>query len=371
MNKVSRDNSLIIKIITFSILTFGLIMVYDASNIWANYKFNDSFYYLKRQLIFATVGAFIFYIASRISIYRIRKYTKLILIVSLILLDLDLIPGIGQVRNGSRSWFGIGAFGFQPSELFKIALIIYAADFLERHYDKSTKLKEIMPLLVVAILGFGLVMFEPDFGTGLVTLAGLAMLLFVTKLRSRYYVIIGGLAVGFFIFLIVSAPYRFDRIVSFLNPYEDPLGTGFQIIQSLYAIGPGGLSGFGFLNSMQQHYYLPEPQTDFIFAIVVSNFGFLGAVLILITYGYLFFCSYKLAINMDDLYSSLLKIGLTNSIVIQTLINLCVVVGLLPVTGITLPLLSYGGSSLVITLFSLGIISNIKEEKDAFFNISK
>ena len=238
MNKVSRDNSLIIKIITFS------IMVYDASNIWANYKFNDSFYYLKRQLIFATVGAFIFYIASRISIYRIRKYTKLILIVSLILLVLVLIPGIGQVRNGSRSWFGIGAFGFQPSELFKIALIIYAADFLERHYDKSTKLKEIMPLLVIAILGFGLVMFEPDFGTGLVTLAGLAMLLFVTKLRSRYYVIIGGLAVGFFIFLIVSAPYRFDRIVSFLNPYEDPLGTGFQIIQSLYAIGPGGLSGF-------------------------------------------------------------------------------------------------------------------------------
>ena len=135
MNKVSRDNSLIIKIITFSILTFGLIMVYDASNIWANYKFNDSFYYLKRQLIFATVGAFIFYITSRISIYRIRKYTKLILIVSLILLVLVLIPGIGQVRNGSRSWFGIGAFGFQPSELFKIALIIYAADFLERHYD--------------------------------------------------------------------------------------------------------------------------------------------------------------------------------------------------------------------------------------------
>lgn len=371
MNRRARSLALNVVVLTIVILTFGLFMVYDASSVWAQYKYADQYYFIKRQLVFAFIGLIIFFIASKLSLRRLRRLTKPLLIVSFVLLVLVLIPGIGQVRNGSRSWFGLGAFGFQPSELFKIALTLYAADFLSVHYDKSARLKTVLPLLILAIVGFVLVMLEPDFGTGLVTLAGIAMLLFVSKLRARYYIGMGSLALGFFVFLIVSAPYRFDRITSFIDPYSDPLGTGFQIIQSLYAIGPGGLTGFGYLNSLQQHYYLPEPQTDFIFAIVVSDFGLIGAVIVLLLYGYLFYSSYRLAAEVEDPYVSFLKIGLTNVIVIQSLINLGVVVGLLPVTGITLPLLSYGGSSLVITLFSLGLVANVKEEEHALFALPK
>lgn len=371
MYKQVKDLRNVLVVVIFTILIFGLLMVYDASNVWSLYKYNDAFYYIKRQSIFALVGIVIFFLLGKIKLRLLSKYSGAILIVSIVLLVLVLIPGLGQVRNGSRSWFGIGALGFQPSELFKVALIIFGADFLSKRYEKTTKFISVLPFLLISILGFVLIMLEPDFGTGLVILAGVAMLLFVSKLRARYYVMIGALAIGFFVFLIVSEPYRFDRITSFIDPYSDPLGTGFQMIQSLFAIGPGGLTGFGYLNSLQQHYYLPEPQTDFIFAIVVSNFGLVGSVIVLVLYGYLFNMSYKLASTSEDSFIAYLKIGLTNSIVIQSLINLGVVVGLLPVTGITLPLFSYGGSSLVITLASLGLVVNIKEEKDEVLALSK
>jgi len=358
MNYKTRRISLYITSLVFILAFIGIFMVKDASSVWAGYLYNDEFYFFKRQVIFLVIGIVAFFIGYFLSPTFLYKNIKILLYISLILLGLVLIPGLGQVKNGSRSWFGIGSFGFQPSELFKIVFLIYAARFLSDNYEKSMKLKTFLPLFFYAILGFFLTMLEPDFGTALVTLMGLAMLIFISKLKIRYFVALGGICIVGFVVLIATEPYRFLRITAFLDPYQDPLGAGFQIIQSLYAIGPSGLTGLGYGGSLQKHFYLPEPQTDFIFAIIIEEFGILGGCLILLLYGALFFFCYRYALKSTSTFTCYLKLSLTNVIMMQTLINLCVVVGLLPVTGITLPLISYGGSSMLITLFAFGIIAS-------------
>lgn len=358
MNYKIKNLSYYIIAIVLALAIIGVFMVKDASSVWAKYLYDDEFYFFKRQIIFLVIGIVVFCIGYFVNATLLYRFSKLMLYISLALLGLVLIPGVGVVKNGSRSWFGIGSFGFQPSELFKIVFLIYASRFLAENYEKTMSLKTFLPLFFYAGLGFVLTMLEPDFGTALVTMMGLAMLIFISKLKVRYFVAMGGLCVVGFVVLIATEPYRFLRITAFLNPYDDPLGAGFQIIQSLYAIGPSGLTGLGFNGSLQKHFYLPEPQTDFIFAIIIEEFGIIGGFIILLLYGTLFYLCYKYALKSTSVFNCYLKLSLTNVIMMQTLINLCVVVGLLPVTGITLPLISYGGSSMLITLFAFGIIAS-------------
>lgn len=345
-----------ITITTILLVIFGIYMVYSASNVWAEAKFNDQFYYFKRQTLFAGIGFLGFIISSQIKTDFLKKYSLYMILITTSLLALVLIPGLGIVRNGSRSWFGIGSFAFQPSELFKIALVIYASKVLSEKYDQTKKIKGFLSIILFTLLGFILIMFQPDFGTAMVMLASIVLLMFTSRLPIKYYVLFGGLGITMMVLLIIIAPYRFDRITSFIDPWSDPLGTGFQIIQSLYAIGPGALLGNGLLNSYQKRFYLPEPQTDFIFAIVVEEFGLIGGLLLLFLFGYLFYKGFNFARTREDSFSSFLITGLLGLIFIQVIINLGVVVSLLPVTGITLPLISYGGSSLSVTLVSLGLI---------------
>ena len=278
----------------------------------------------------------------------------------MILLGLVLIPGLGIERNGSRSWFGIGPFAIQPSELFKIAIVIYAAKYISNNFKETKKLRGFWLLLIVMMIGFVLIMLQPDFGTAMVILLGLIIMMFVTRLPIKYFFILGGLGVTMIVGLILVAPYRFERIKSFIDPWSDPLGSGFQIIQSLYAIGPGALLGNGLLNSYQKHFYLPEPQTDFIYSIIVEEFGLVGGILVLILFAMLFVFGFKLAIKQEKEFNALLIVGLLGLIMVQVIINLGVVVSLIPVTGITLPLISYGGSSLSVCLCSLGLIASRK-----------
>ncbi len=353
-----NENKERLSIITTTVILvlFGIYMVYSASNVWAKAKFNDRFYYLKRQVLFAGIGMLGFIISSQIKTEILKKYATHIMLMTLILLGLVLIPGLGIVRNGSRSWFGIGSFAFQPSELFKISLVIYASKMLSEKYDQTKKIKGFVSIIIFTLLGFLLIMLQPDFGTAMVMLASIVLLMFTSRLPIKYYVLFGCLGVSMMVVLIVIAPYRFDRITSFIDPWHDPLGTGFQIIQSLYAIGPGALLGNGLLNSYQKRFYLPEPQTDFIFAIVVEELGLIGGIILLFAFGYLFYRGFTFAKTREDQFSSFLITGLLGLIFIQVIINLGVVVSLLPVTGITLPLISYGGSSLSVTLISLGLI---------------
>lgn len=348
--------ALIITILTAVLVVFGIFMVYSASSVWAEAKFGDAFYYMRRQALFALVGAIGFFVTSRISTSFLKKHAKHILIISFILLGLVLIPGVGIERNGSQSWFGIGSFAVQPSELFKIAIVVFAAKFIADNFNKTHKIKGFIPLLAIMILGFVLIMLQPDFGTGIVIMASIIVMMFVSKLPTKYFVFMGMSGVLMMVGLIIAAPYRFQRITAFIDPWSDPLGSGFQIIQSLYAIGPGALLGSGALNSYQKHFYLPEPQTDFIYAIIVEEFGLIGGLIILLAFATLFIFGFKLARRQNDPFNCFLIVGLLGLIMIQVVINLGVVVALFPVTGVTLPLISYGGSSLSVCMCSLGLI---------------
>lgn len=357
------NNKRLMLFLSMTCLIFiGLVMIYSSSYIWAEYKFDNGLKYVIQQSIFAIFGYFLIYIILKIDSNIFYNKAKVFLIISFILLILVLIPGIGVVRNGSRSWFGIGSFGIQPSEAMKLAIIIFSAKYLSK-LKKTEKIKSVIPIIIILGLSFLLIMLQPDFGTGFILVMSVVLLLFISGVDMKYFYILGIIGIVGAVILILIAPYRLDRITSFINPWEDPLGTGFQIIQSLYAIGPGGIFGFGFLNSRQKHFYLPEPQTDFIFSIICEEFGVFGALVVISLFVILIAMIIKLALAQDDLFKKYVIFGLGFQIIFQTLLNLSVVVGLIPVTGVTLPFISYGGSSLLVTMTSIGIILNLTKNK--------
>ena len=354
------DKILLIAVIIISL--FGALMIYSSSYVWAEYKFNDPYKYLKSQIIFLIVGYIIMIITSNFSYHKYKKLANIIFSICTIMLILVLIPGIGTIRNGSRSWFGIGGFGIQPSEFTKLGLIIFTSKYLANNRRELKNIKKgVLPILGIVFLIFALIMLEPDFGTGVVIVMTIIVLLFISGVKMNFFVKIGIIGLIGVVVLILIAPYRMERIVSFLNPWTDPLGSGFQIIQSLYAIGPGGLLGLGFGNSIQKHFYLPEPQTDFIFSIISEEFGFLGILIVASLFITIIYRGFKISINCEDLFGKYLAFGITFGLAFQTILNLMVVVGLIPVTGVTLPFLSYGGSSLLISLTSIGILLNINK----------
>ena len=361
-----------ILIITIILTIIGLYQVYSASKVWALYKENDAYYYLKRQALFMIIGYFALVVLSRINLDKLFKWNKRLLLISFILLVLVLIPGLSIVRNGSRSWFGIGSFAFQPSEFAKFSLIVFTSVYLANHYKQSDKfLKTTFIILLIGGILFGLIMLQPDLGTGLVIMATLLVMTFASRSKIKHYLFLGALAVIAFTFLIISEPYRLDRITAYLDPFSDPLGSGFQIIQSIYALSPGGLIGEGIDGSIQKHFYLPEPQTDFIYAIFCEEWGFIGGIFLLMLFAYFINLGLKIARSSNDLKKNYLALGIVSVISIQVIINLAVVVGLIPVTGITLPFISYGGSSLVVTLALTGLLINIsKGEKEDESNSS-
>jgi len=347
---------LLISVIIISL--FGLLMIYSSSCIWAEYKFNDPYKFLKTQGIFLIIGYLLMYLISKFNYYYYKKYSNLIIISCIILLILVLIPGIGTVRNGSRSWFGIGSLGIQPSEFTKLGLIIFAAKYFSNNKIKDIK-TSVLPILMVVILIFGLIMLQPDFGTGVIIVMTIVALMFVAGVNMSFFIKLGVLGLIGIIGLIIIAPYRLKRITSFLNPWSDPLGSGFQIIQSLYAIGPGGLLGMGLGNSIQKHFYLPEPQTDFIFSIISEELGIMGILIVATLFITIIYSGFKISLLQTDKFPKYVAFGITFSLAFQTLLNLMVVIGLIPVTGVTLPFLSYGGSSLLVSMASIGIILNI------------
>lgn len=360
---MSKKYDKLLLLAVIAIIIFGIIMIYSASSIWAEYKYQDPFKFVKAQSAFFLLGLLCIFIISKIDINILYKKANLILLICFILLVLVLIPGIGSIRNGSRSWFGIGSLGIQPSEFAKLGLIIYVAKYLanNRKIIKDVK-KGVLPILLVIGVFFILIMLEPDFGTAMVIVLTLVVMIFISGVKLSFFIKVGLLGLLGIVGLIIIAPYRMERIVSFLNPWVDPLGSGYQIIQSLYAIGPGGLLGQGFLNSHQKQFYLPEPQTDFIFSIISEEFGFLGILIVTSFIAFIFYRIIKIALKENNLFKKYLAFGLGFGIIIQSLLNIAVVIGLIPVTGVTLPFLSYGGSSLLISMISIGIILNISKK---------
>jgi cell division protein FtsW len=315
---------------------------------------------VKRQLLFAAlgVGAMIFTMNLDYSIWK--RWGGIGLLICFGLLVIVLIPGIGVVRGGARSWLGISSFGIQPSEFMKLAMVIFLARWLSDNQQKVTHFtKGLLPPLGFMGTAFGLIMLQPDLGTGAVMVGASLLMIYSAGARLKHLGSFALVGVAGLVVLIAIAPYRLQRITAFLDPWQDPLGAGYQSIQSLYAVGPGGLIGLGLGMSRQKYNYLPEPQTDFIFSILAEEMGFIGGTLLICLFLVLVWRGIRTAIASQDTFGSLLAAGIIGIVGVQVLINIGVVIGMMPVTGITLPLVSYGGSSLTLLLTALGILLNI------------
>jgi cell division protein FtsW len=340
------------------LLSIGIIMVFSASAYSSYLTYDDPYYYLKRQLINALIGIFAMIFAMNIHYKYLYKYATLMLASTIFLLILTLL--IGKVSGGAGRWIGIGSIAFQPSEIVKIAMVIFMAKSLSLNQNKLKDfIKGLLPQLI--ILGFVcvLILAQPDLGTAVAVAGTIYLLLAVAGARPLHLGLLASCGVLAVIAAIIDEPYRMRRIIAFINPYADPIGAGFQTIQSLLALGSGGLFGMGLGNGRQKLLYIPERHTDFIYAVLGEELGFIGAFFILFLFIILVWRGFKIAVTAPDYFSSLLAAGITIMIGFQALLNLGVVTGSLPVTGITLPFISYGGSSLVFSLASIGILLGI------------
>lgn len=343
-----------------ALLGIGVVMVYSSSAISAYVNFDDSYYFLKRQLIWASLGIVSMLFTMNIDYHVWRKLAKPILLATLVLLGLVLVPGLGRVVNGARRWLGFGSLYLQPSEIAKLSMVLYCATSLARSQDKiNSFMKGVVPNLAVLMLVFGLILKEPDLGTALAIGATVFILLFSAGAKVTHLASLGLTGVAGVVVAILVEPYRLKRLIAFSDPWADPLNTGYHIIQSLYAIGSGGLFGVGLGRSREKFLYLPEPHTDFIFAILGEELGLIGTLAVILLFFLFAWRGYKVAISAPDVYGSLLAAGLTTMITIQALMNIAVVTASMPVTGIPLPFLSFGGSALIFTLSGVGILLNI------------
>lgn len=331
--------------------------MHSAGSYWSEVHYKGQTPFAVKQATYLVVGIAVAFFIRNKSIIRIPTFWQFLYLISVVLLIGVLIPGIGVVRNGSQSWIPLGFMNFQPAELAKIAVLGVLASALAN--DKKPKKTVYFQSAILLLLPISLIMLQPDFGSAFVLVVAVFFLLFAAGLSIKFFVAIGAVGVIGFVALIISAPYRLVRIQAFLDPWKDPLGSGFQAIQSLLAIGPAGLFGFGYGNSRQKFLYLPEPQNDFIFSILLEETGFIGGIIVISAFLVFFTTSFMMAAKAKTREAQLMIIGFTSLLTVQTFLNMGVVTGLLPVTGVTLPFISYGGSSLVMTWIIIGIIFNL------------
>jgi cell division protein FtsW len=344
------------------LLAAGVVMVYSASAIVAADRFQDPYFFLKKQLFWAVIGAACLWMAIRLDYRRLEHLVLPLLIFAGVLLVLVLVSPFGQAINGTRRWIRLGPVSFQPAELAKLALVLYLAAFLAKKGEAIAEFRRgLLPPLAVAGTLAALVLAQPDLGTCLTLVTLTFTLLFLAGGRVRHLGLILLAALPTLALAIWVAPYRVRRIIAFLDPWSDPRGSGFQIIQSWLALGNGGLFGQGIGASRQKLFYLPESHTDFIFAIVGEELGFVGATTIVALFAILVWRGLRIGLRAPDPFGSYLAIGITVLIATQTLVNLGVVTGLLPTKGLPLPFISFGGSALLVTLLSTGVLLNISQ----------
>ncbi|MBQ8606244.1 MAG: putative lipid II flippase FtsW [Clostridia bacterium] len=346
-------------LLVLALLGIGLIMVASSSYVSAYYSKGDSYYFIKRQLLFAIAGIVVMFVVAFIDYHRLRKFAFPILIIAIIMLVLVLIPGIGVKVNGARRWLNFGV-QFQPSEIGKFAIIVSFASYISANYKHMKKFTVgVMPLLVMLGTVVFLVAIETHLSGAILILAIGAIMMFVGGVAMKWFAAAIGIGVAGLTGLILFTPYMQSRINMWLNPYSDPQGAGYQIIQSLYAIGSGGPLGLGLGQSKQKHLYIPEPYNDYIFSITAEELGFVGALLIILLFVMLIWRGYKIAFHSRDKFGAMLVIGIVSRIAVQTILNIAVVTNAMPSTGIGLPFFSYGGTSLVVLMFEIGVVLSV------------
>jgi len=353
-------------LLTLLLMVIGLVMIYSASAVLAGRQYGDSLFFLKRQMLWAVVGIIAMGIVSRVP-YEVWNRTALpLVLVTAILLGLVLIPGIGIELNGSRRWFRLGPLTLQPSEAARLCAVIYLARYLMKKRDRLDDFfRDFLPPMIVIGVLLALIMGESDLGTAAVMGLVAGLMLFIGGARWRHLWVMGLLAAPVLYAMIMKIGYRRQRWMAFLDPWRDPTDAGFQMIQSFLALGGGGPVGMGLGEGRQKLFFLPYPHTDFIFAVIGEELGLLGTLSVLVLFGMLAWRGLSISLRAPDSFGRHLAFGLTMMIIVQAMVNMAVVTGLLPTKGLTLPFLSYGGSSLVANLSAIGILWNISRNASA------
>ena len=350
--------------VTLLLVFAGLVMVFSASAVMAKERFGSPYNFFLRQLAWAMAGLLAMFVVMNIDYRRYKQPAVVFSILGLTMVALIAVFFLDRSHNTHR-WFRLGVFSFQPSELAKPAIILFLAYFLESraklmHDWRRTLIPAAAPTLIFSAL----IVAEPDLGTAIACVAITVVVLFVAGMRMRYFLWALAPSPLLFYFLVWRVRFRRDRVLAFLDPFADPQGRGFHIIQSLIAVGTGGVTGLGLMESKQKLFYLPEPHTDFIFAVTAEEWGLLGALVLVTLFGIFCYRGIRAAVLTHDVFARYLAAGITAMVIVQALINISVVLGLMPTKGIPLPFISYGGSSLFITLASVGILLNITQQTD-------
>src|SRR5437016_4775251 len=351
----------ILFLVTLVLVGLGVAMVFSSSAIVAKERFGDPNYFSFKQLISATLGLAVMFVVMKIDYHTYRHpvivFSALAIVVSLLVVVFFLAASAKTHR-----WIQFSGFSIQPSEMAKLALIVFLAYFLEKRKGKVNDLTfTLVPIAVIVGLLAGLIVLQPDLGTAVALLAISGVLLFVAGLDLRWIAATIIFAAPVFYLLVFRVKYRRDRILAFMNPWEEPLGRGFQIIQSLLSVASGGIAGLGFMEGKQKLFYLPEAHTDFIFAVVGEELGLIGTFALVALFALFFWRGMRVSMRAPDLFGFYLALGITMMVCIQAFINMSVVLGLLPTKGIPLPFLSYGGSSFVVMLAAVGILLNVSQ----------
>lgn len=361
------EPDLVLFILIFVLAGIGIAMSYSASAVYAINTFGDSFFFLKRQLLWFFVGFLALIIFQEIDYRIFLKHTKVMLLGAFVLLIAVVIPGIGHTVKGSVRWFTMGSFSMQPSEFVKVVMVIYLAKVFSSESKENQVAQLMIPMAIVGGM-FVLIMLQPDFGTAVDMLIVSVVILFVSGFPVLYLLLLFILSVPMFYLLIYQVPYRRLRLNAYLDPWRFRFNEGYHIIQSFIAFKKGGFLGVGLGYGTQKIRRLPEPHTDFVFAVIAEEAGFIGVLLIVALYVAFFWRGILIAVKAPDDSGRLLAVGLSLMITVQAFINMAVVSGSLPTTGIPLPFISYGGSSLLSTMIAAGILLNISRYKEVAYD---
>ncbi|MBE5738173.1 MAG: putative lipid II flippase FtsW [Clostridiales bacterium] len=370
----TRKLNIVLIVTVVCLCLFGILMIYSASCYSSNVLYGDSFHFVKKQCFGFLMGLGCLVFTARFDYHKYYKLRYWIIATSIILLVLVFVPGIGISANGARRWIGFGSFNLQSSEVAKFGFVIFSACYLSKNYKKTKTFMGILPILCVGGLICLLVMLEPNMSVTMCIAMVMIIMLIIGGMRWKHIVILAIPALALVVLLIVIEPYRLDRLMAFINPWANPKEEGYQLIQSLYSLGAGGFFGVGLFNSRQKYLFLPFSESDFIFAIIGEEFGFLGCVILIMVYILIISIGIKIAITSVDRLGTYLASGITSVIAVQMLINIAVVTGSIPPTGIPLPFMSAGGTSLMVFMAAIGILCNVgrsNQESANGFNLFK
>ena len=347
-------------IVTFTLVAFGVLMVYSAGSYTGERIYGTKYYYVYKQLMGAALGAASMFLFSRIDYHVLHKLRYVILAVSVILLAIVFIPGVGITNYGARRWINLPFFTIQASEISKFGFIVFAAAYIGSHEGKITTFMGILPVIAVGGVICLLIILEPNMSVTICMALLMIVMLFLGGARIKHLLMIIVPLAVLAVVLILIEPYRFARLMAFLDPWESPLEEGYQLIQSYYGLGAGGLFGVGLFNSRQKYLFLPFAESDFIFSVIGEEFGLFGCMLVMLGYLFIIRRALKISMGASDRFGSLLASGIAAIIAIQVMVNIAVVTGSIPPTGLPLPFISSGSSGLIVFMSGIGVLNNVK-----------